>query len=303
MHARPSQHEGSTADPAAIYVGKVMHARLSPMRHRFAYRVMSILVDLDRLAELDRCTPLFRVNRPGLFALHERDHGPRDGSSLRRHVDRLLDQEGVDIAGGRVWLLAYPRMLGYVFNPLAIYYCHAADGGLAALIYEVRNTFGEIHSYVCPVAPEDAWSAGIRQRRDKMFYVSPFIGMAMCYEFRMTRPGGRVTVRILESDRDGPVLAAAFSGDRRELSTRSLVAALLRLPFMTLKVIVAIHFEALRLWLKGARVHPRRRDAQASGVRPDAGLRQAPGVSPAAGWKPAQPLNEIPSPPLADHLP
>jgi len=243
--------------PASLYVGAVMHARLKPMGHRFTYKVMNTLIDIDRLAEANRMSRLFRVNRRGLFSFHERDHGPRDGTPLRAHVDRLLRAQGVDLAGGRVLLLCYPRLFGYVFNPLSVYYCYDADGALAALIYEVRNTFGDIHSYVLPVGAADTSEAGIRQVQDKAFYVSPFIGMRMRYHFRMLPPGDAVKIRILETDADGPLLAATFSGRRHDLTTRQLLAALLHLPLVTLKIMGAIHFEALRLWLKGARLYPR----------------------------------------------
>ena len=242
---------------ASLYIGAVMHARLKPMGHRFTYEVMNTLIDLDRLAEADRMSRLFRVNRRGLFSFHERDHGPRDGTPLRAHVERLLRARGVDLAGGRVLLLCYPRLFGYVFNPLSVYYCYDADGALAALIYEVRNTFGDIHSYVLPVGAADTSEAGIRQVQDKTFYVSPFIGMGMRYHFRMLPPGDAVKIRILETDADGPLLAATFSGRRHDLTTRRLLTALLRLPLVTLKIMGAIHFEALRLWLKGARLYPR----------------------------------------------
>jgi DUF1365 family protein len=245
------------AAPASLYVGAVMHARLKPMGHRFTYQVMNALIDLDRLAEADRMSRLFRVNRRGVFSFHERDHGPRDGAPLRAHVDRLLRAQGVDIDGGRVLLLCYPRLFGYVFNPLSVYYCYNAGGALHALIYEVRNTFGALHAYVLPVGAGEASAAGIRQAQDKTFYVSPFIGMAMRYHFRMLPPGDSVKVRILETDADGPLLAATFSGRRHDLTTGELVAALLHLPLVTLKIMGAIHFEALRLWLKGARIYPR----------------------------------------------
>ena len=260
---RSDERKDSTA---ALYVGTVMHARLKPVVHRFSYRVMSLLVDVDRLAEVDRVTPLLRVNRRGLFGFHERDHGPRDGSALRPHVDRLLAAHGLELDGGRVLLLAYPRLLGYVFNPLAVYYCYAGCGRLAALIYEVRNTFGEIHAYVCPVGRGETSPAGIRQARDKTFYVSPFIGMAMRYHFRMQPPGDTVKIRILAADADGPLLAATFSGQYQDLTTGRLFGAFLSMPLLALKVISSIHFEALRLWLKGARLMPRPR----KDVRPGA---------------------------------
>ena len=213
---------------AALYVGDVMHARLKPMGHRFSYRVMSLLIDLDRLAEADRQSPLFGVNRAALYSFHESDHGERDGSSLRAYVQRCAAERGIDLTGGRVLLLCYPRLLGYTFNPLSVYFCYRADGELALLIYEVRNTFGEIHPYVLPVTSGDISEAGVRQQQDKLFYVSPFIEMAMRYHFRVRPPGARVQLRILETDREGPLLAATFNGSRRALNTKAVAARVLR---------------------------------------------------------------------------
>src|SRR5436190_19426861 len=209
-------------DAASLYFGEVMHARLKPMGHRFSYRVMSLLIDLDRLDEADRTTPLFGVNRAALYGFSEKDHGDRDGSSLRAYAQRCAAEKGIDLAGGRVDLLCYPRLLGYAFNPLSVYFCHRADGELAQLIYEVRNTFGDIHPYVLPVTPDEISDAGVRQQQDKLFYVSPFIEMAMRYHFRVRQPGVRVQLRILQADRDGPLLAATFNGSRRTLNTKGL---------------------------------------------------------------------------------
>jgi DUF1365 family protein len=246
-----------SAPAASLYRGDVMHARLKPMSHRFVYRVLNLMIDLDRLKDADRQTRLFGVNRRALYSFHERDHGPRDGTSLAAHVRGLADQAGVDLSGGRVMLLCYPRLLGYAFNPLSVYYGYGADGTLALLIYEVRNTFGEYHSYVCPVRPGEVSTGGIRQARDKRLYVSPFIGMEMRYHFRLTMPGDDLKIRILETDADGPLLAATFHGRRHPLTSPHLIAAFLALPFVTLKVMAGIHYEAARLWLKGARLFPR----------------------------------------------
>jgi uncharacterized protein len=247
--------------PAALYVGEVMHARLKPIGHhtghRFSYRVMSLLIDLDRLEEADRQSRLFGVNRVALYSFHEKDHGARDGSSLRAYAQRQAAEHGVDLTGGRVLLLCYPRLLGYTFNPLSVYFCTRADGNLALIIYEVRNTFGDIHAYVLPVRPGELSAAGVRQAQDKLFYVSPFLEMAMRYHFRVSPPGEQVKLRILETDREGPLLAATFSGRRRALTTAALVRAFVALPLVTVKIVAAIHWEALRLGLKGARLVPR----------------------------------------------
>ena len=242
---------------AALYFGEVMHARLKPMGHRFSYRVMSLLIDLDRLEAADRQSRLFGVNRAALYSFNEKDHGDRDGSSLRRYAERSAAQHGVDLGGGRVLLLCYPRLLGFTFNPLSVYYCTRADGALALMIYEVRNTFGDVHAYVLPVQPGELSDAGVRQQQDKLFYVSPFIDMAMRYYFRVSPPGGDVKLRILETDRAGPLLAATFHGRRRDLNSAQLLRSFFALPLVTFKVVAAIHWEALRLWIKGARLVPR----------------------------------------------
>lgn len=242
---------------AALYVGDVMHARLKPVGHRFSYRVMSLLIDLDRLADANRQSALFGVNRAALYSFHEADHGPRDGSSLRVYVQHCAAAEGIDLTGGRVLLLCYPRLFGYTFNPLSAYFCYGADGQLAMMIYEVRNTFGDIHAYALPVRPGDISAAGVRQQQDKLFYVSPFIDMAMRYHFRVLPPGNDVRLRILETDPEGPLLAATFNGRRRALTTPALLRAFGAFPLVTFKIIAAIHWEALRLWIKGARMVPR----------------------------------------------
>src|ERR1700760_4688721 len=128
------------AAAAALYVGDVMHARLRPQQHRFTYRVMNLLIDLDRLHEADRQSALFGVNRAALYSFHEADHGMRDGSSLRAYAQCQAAEHGIDLTGGRVRLLCYPRLLGYAFTPLSVYFCHRGDGALALMIYEVRNT-------------------------------------------------------------------------------------------------------------------------------------------------------------------
>ena len=168
-----------------------MHARMKPFAHRFSYRVMSLLIDLDRLSEADRMSPLFGVNRAALQSFHEADHGPRDGSSLRAFAQRAAAAQGIDLTNGSVTLLCYPRLLGYTFNPLSVYFCRDAGGELALLIYEVRNTFGEMHHYVLPVAEAERNEPMIRQQQDKLFYVSPFIGEAMRYHFRVHAAFGR----------------------------------------------------------------------------------------------------------------
>ena len=151
-------------------------------------------------------------------------------------------------------LLCYPRLFGYAFNPLSVYFCYRADGELTLMIYEVRNTFGELHSYVLPVKPGERSASGIRQVQDKLFYVSPFIEMAMRYHFRVLPPGDDVKLRILETDHEGPLLAASFHGRRRTLTSATMLRSFFALPLVSFKIVAAIHWQALRLWLKGLRL-------------------------------------------------
>jgi uncharacterized protein len=260
---RDTRTAGADQAAAALYFGEVMHARLRPVGHRFSYRVMNLLIDLDRLDVADRLSRLFGVNRAALYSFHETDHGDRDGSSLRGYAQRCAAAHGVDLTGGRVLLLCYPRLLGYAFNPLSVYFCYRAEGNLGLVIYEVRNTFGEIHAYAVPIKPGEISAAGIRQSQDKRLYVSPFIEMATRYHFRIAPPGSMVRLRILETDQAGPLLAATFHGRRRALTTGRLLRSFFSLPLVTLKILAAIHWEALRLWSKGVRLVPRVEQAPA----------------------------------------
>jgi hypothetical protein len=238
-------------DGGALYFGAVAHRRLRPVGHRLEYRVFSMLVDLDRLDALDRGLRYFSRNRFNLFSFHDRDYGHGRPADLAGHIRATLAKAGV-AADGRIRLLCYPRILGYAFNPLAVYYCANAAGDLAAIIYEVRNTFGGRHSYLIPIA--EGGGAVIRQSADKAFHVSPFMAMDMRYDFRLSPLGERLAVAIRQSDAAGPILHASFAGVRRPLDDRTLLRAFFQYPLMTVKVIAAIHFEAVRLLLKGLRL-------------------------------------------------
>lgn len=242
---------------SALYFGEVMHQRIRPRRHRLNYRVFFLLADLDELPNLSQRLRLFSYNRFNLFSFFDKDHGPGDGSLLRRWVESHLAEIGIDLGGGSIKLLCFPRMLGYVFNPLTVYFCYHQDGELVAILYEVNNTFGERHTYLAPVESDGA--SAVSHRCDKNFYVSPFNAVEGGYAFRVEPPGQSVTVVINQSDAEGPLLHAALRARRVPLTQAALLTAFVRYPLLTLKVIAGIHWEALRLWGKGLRLVDRPR--------------------------------------------
>ncbi len=239
---------------SALYVGGVKHRRLRPTVHQFRYRAFWLLIDLDELPMLAARLRMFSHNRFNLFALHKTDQGDGSSTPLRIQAQRRLAEAGIDIEEGPVQLLCMPRTLGYCFNPISVYFCHRPHGELAAIIYEVHNTFGERHSYVSPVEPN---THAMRQNCRKVFYVSPFMDMDLVYDFRVTEPAEHVAVGINASKGGRRVLNACLTGRRRELSDSALLRLFFAIPLITAKVTLAIHWEAFRLWLKGIRLRER----------------------------------------------
>jgi DUF1365 family protein len=240
---------------SAIYPGTVLHARTRPVRHRLRYRMLNLLIDLDEAPALSARLRLFGHNRRALFEFRETDHGDSSATPLRAQVEAQLRAAGLDPTDGRIRVLCMPRLLGMVFNPLTVYFCHAADGTLQALLYEVNNTFGQRHSYLIPVRAGD--DAVIRQRIAKDFYVSPFMDMALTYHFRVAPPAETVSLAMEVHDTRGAMLFAAFAGRRQALTDAGLLRAFLSHPLLALKVLGGIHWEALKLWRKGMALRPR----------------------------------------------
>jgi len=245
---------------SGVYEGAVTHTRLKPVRHRLAYRVFSLLIDLDELPALDARLKRFSANRLNLFSVHEKDHGPKprpagEFPGVKAWIEGVLAEAGVP-TGGPVRMLCYPRILGYVFNPITTYFCHDAGGRLSAVLYEVSNTFGGRHAYLIDAG--EAEDGLLRHEADKRLHVSPFMEMETRYHFRIRPPeleaGGRALLAIRQTDAEGAILNAVFAGERRELTDPELMRLFRAHPLMTLKIIGAIHWEAWKLWRKGLKV-------------------------------------------------
>ncbi len=236
---------------SALYRGVVVHQRFKPTGHRLRYRIVSLLIDLDELPALSRRLRLLSVDRFNLFSIRQSDFGPRLSTGLRDWVVAQCMGAGI-VADGPIRLLAMPRILGHAFNPLSVFFCYAADGSLVATLYEVRNTFGERHSYLL-AAP--GGTKMIRQSCRKVFYVSPFMPMDMEYRFRVVPPGPRVSVVIDGLGEQGRLITASLSGRRVALTDGALLRAFLAAPWLGLKVLGGIHWEALKLWRKKIGLH------------------------------------------------
>ena len=258
MHDAVVADAAGGADAAGwLYRATVMHRRRIPPFYRFTYRLFYLLVDVDRLDELDRGLRWFSHNRFNLLSLRDADYGDRTRGGLRRWATTVLAAAGLALDGGRIRLLTLPRVLGHAFNPLSLWYCEHADGRLLAVIAEVRNTFGERHSYLLRV-PASAGATGaysFSQVAEKCFHVSPFFDLRGRCHFTLDAPGERLRVLIHETREGEPILDATLAGERAALSDGALLRQLAAMPGMTLKVVAAIHWQALGIWLRGARFH------------------------------------------------
>ena len=227
-----------------LYVGSVMHRRLKSPPHRFAYSGFWLALDLDAFPRLR----LLSLDRRNLFSLNARDHADGQPGSLRDKI--AYHAEGIDVSG-RMILLTVPRLFGVTFNPLSVYACHDASGRPSAFAWEVSNTFGARHTYVIPV--EAGAQTVVRQSCAKLMHVSPFLDMGLSYQFRVEAAGDALKIGIVDRDPNGPALAAALTATRRDLTDAALLKLALAAPWATLKIIAAIYWEALRLFIKGAK--------------------------------------------------
>lgn len=244
---------------SALYVGEVVHQRVRTITHRLRYRLWMLLLDLDEVDAIQARLKWLSRGRFGLISFLAADHGDRSGRPLRAQVEAHLVAAGIDLDGGAIRLLTMPRILGYGFNPISVFFCHRRDGALAALLYEVTNTFQERHSYLVavPKAVEGGRPAPVRQTTKKSFFVSPFMDMDLTYDFTVHPPGEAVSVVVAVRRGTEPILTASFAGDRRPLTDAQLLRAFVTHPLLTWKVTLGIHWEAVKGMIKGARYRHR----------------------------------------------
>ena len=233
---------------SSIYSGQVVHKRFKPKIHYFRYNVFSLLIELSELNQLDKKVNLFSYNKFNLVSFYDKDHGARDGTPLTDWVNKNLKENKISTKNIKIKLLCYPRILGFVFNPLSVFYVYDQSEQLIAILYEVKNTFGEQHTYIFKV---DSDQNLYQHNCSKKFHVSPFIEMDCKYFFRVLKPGEKISVIIDQYQTDEKILFASQDGKRVDFNSKELIKSYIKHPLMTLKIILAIHYEAFKLWVKG----------------------------------------------------
>ena len=229
-----------------IYTGKVIHKRFKPKEHYFKYNVFSLLIDLNELEEINKYIKFFSYNKFNIISFYDKDHGDRDGSSIKLWVKKNLRSIGIMTEDISIKLLCYPRIFGYVFNPLSTYFIYNKRSELISIFYEVKNTFGEQHTYIFKAQDEKT----VQNKCKKKFYVSPFIEMDCEYHFKTLNPREQLSVVINQNDKDGKLLFASQDGISKDFNNKNLILSYLTHPLMTFKIIGAIHYEAFKLWAK-----------------------------------------------------
>ena len=231
---------------SCLYECTVMHRRIFPKKHGFTYRIFLFFLDLDELAGLENEIPVFSSGKPNLYSLRAADYFQFQSETIRDNLTAFLKSEGINEKPAAVRLLTLPRLLGYTFNPISIFFCYDESGRPLTSVVQVGNTFGELKPYVVPLD-----GGRFHVRVPKNFYVSPFSDLDLAFDFRFDFPGERLSVLIDDYSGDEKTLVSALAGSRRELTTANLLFLTLKYPLVTLKIISLIHWEAFRLWLKG----------------------------------------------------
>tara|TARA_B100001029_G_scaffold152733_1_gene135941 strand:- start:315 stop:1082 length:768 start_codon:yes stop_codon:yes gene_type:complete len=236
---------------SCIYTGNVIHKRFKPKKHFFKYKVFSLFLDLSEIQLISKENLFFSYNKFNLISFFDKDHGDRDDSSLKDWIIKNLKQQDIETNNIKIKLLCYPRILGYVFNPLSIFFIYDKNSSLIAIFYEVKNTFGEQHTYFFKIEKKTKL---VENECKKKFFVSPFMDLESNYYFKIFYPEETLSIIIDQRDKEGKLLYASQYGKRSALSSKNLLFSFLKHPLMTFKIISAIHYEALRLWIKGVKL-------------------------------------------------
>lgn len=241
------------ASPNALYECRVMHHRLTPKQHHFAYRVFYLWMDLDEVDKLDERLKFFSRDRWNVFSFYDRDHLDLGEPTVKGNILRWIGEQGQDTSSiARVQLLTFPRVFGYIFNPVCFYFCFDHAGEAVCAVAEVTNTFHEQKPYLLTNKESDG---RFRLVTPKHFYVSPFSALDLSFDFKLRVPGQDLEIHIDDRDGGAPVLLSALTGQQRPLTDGRLLWFILKYPLLTLQVIVLIHWHALLLWMKALRVH------------------------------------------------
>lgn len=238
---------------SALYTGTVLHRRLRPVGHLLSYKIFYLLLDLDELDQIATSIPFFSIGKRNLVSFQPADFADKQPGDLKQKILETVKSQGLEAEISAIRLLCIPRIFGYAFNPLSVYFCYDAEEKIVAIVYEVSNTFGERHSYVFPIEGAEA-AKSLQHACRKEFYVSPFIPMNCEYNFSILPPDETIALSIRQLESGTPLLNASFVGRREPLTTASLGRHLMKFPGNSLKVIAGIHWEALKLWIKGIKL-------------------------------------------------
>jgi uncharacterized protein len=238
---------------SCLYECVVMHHRLAPKKHRFVYKLFMFYLDLDELEEISRRMMLVSRNRFNIFSFHGSDHIQFGKNSVKENLSEYLTSKGVDPSGMRVFLLTHLRTFGHIFNPVSFYFCFDESGKPVCAVPEVGNTFGEMKAFF--IGANEMRQNTFRHEETKYFYVSPFVDLDTRFDFQLRVPDEKLDIRIDDIQNAKKFLLSSLVGNRKELSDRSLIWYSVRFPFITMKVITLIHWQAFLLYLKKLPYH------------------------------------------------